>query len=287
MRFFFCPVLLLAGVLASCRADPVTNDRAGNVQNVATQTNINDAPALPTISEPLSRRDLLLATAGAASDFAAGVDDAERQRELDGQPFSFAIRLCQGDTGGAMFRSSFDEESRVLRLEVRPDIEANSPVIQQLSGPGIEAVEGFWIRKPWLLDPACPAAAPAAPPFEQREAGEAAEQDAEATQGAAERRLEPPLPWVGIAEFHDQASDRSSRRGDRPYEMTRRLPEGARVGAVDLLIEGRLRALPAGKVIVCAGGSTATPPTCIISVRIDTVSLRQPGGEMLAEWSQS
>lgn len=287
MRFFPAAILLLAGVVAGCRADPAANQIAESVQNDTADKNVADAPALPTVSEPLSRRELLLAAGEAASDFAAGVDDRERQRELDGRPFSFAIRLCEGDAGGASYRSSFDEESRVLRLEVRPDINAGSPLLEQLSGSAIEAVEGFWIRRPWLLGPACPTLAPAALAAERPEPGPAAGPSIEGTQRPAERTPEPPLPRVGIAEFHDQASDRSNRRGNRPYEITRRLPEGTRAGPVDLLIQGRLRALPAGRAIVCTGGSADTPPTCIISVRIDSVSLRQPGGEVLAEWSES
>lgn len=283
MRFVSAAILLLAGVAAGCRADPVANDSAENVQNAAGEKNLADAPALPTVSQPLSRRELLLAAAEAASDFAAGVNDTKRQRELSGQPFSLAIRFCEGDRNEALFRSSFDQESRVVRLQVRPDINASSPLIQQLRAPGIEAVEGFWIRKPWLLEPACPTMAPAAPATELPDAEAGKEASTETMQEQAEER--PPwVPRVGIAEFHDRSSDRSIRRGDRPYEVTKRLPEGARVGPVDMLIKGRLRALTTGKVIVCTGGSATMPPTCVISARVDAVSLRQTGGDVLGEW---
>ena len=95
------------------------------------------------------------------------------------------------------------------------------------------------------------------------------------------------MPRVGIAEFHDQTSDRSARRGNRPYEVTKRLPEGVRVGPVDMVIQGRLRALTTGKVILCTGGSATMPPSCVISARVDAVSLRQTGGDVLGEWRSS
>jgi hypothetical protein len=286
MRFVSAAILLLAGVAAGCRADPVANDTTESVQNDAGEKNLADAPALPTVSQPLSRRELLLAAAEAASDFAAGVNDTERQRELSGQPFSLALRFCEGDTDEALFRSSFDQESRVVRLEVRPDINASSLLVQQLREPTIEAVEGFWIRKPWLLEPACPMMAPAPPATEAPNAEEGGEPSTETTQEQADGRPQW-VPLVGIAEFHDQTSDRSNRRGDRPYEVTKRLPEGARMGPVDMVIQGRLRALTTGKVIVCGGGSPITPPSCIISVRVDAVSLRQTGGDVLGEWGGS
>ena len=286
MRFVSAAILLLAGVAAGCRADPVANDTAENVQNDAGEKNLADAAALPTISQPLSRRELLLAAAEATSDFAAGMDDTERQRELDGRPFSLAIRFCEGDTDEALFRSSFDEESRVVRLEVRPDIDASSPLIQQLKERAIEAVEGFWIRKPWLLEPACPTMAPAGPTTEPPNAEVGGEPSTETMQEQAEGRPQW-VPRIGIAEFHDQTSDRSARRGNRPYEVTKRLPEGARMGPVDMVIQGRLRALTTGKVIVCTGGSASMPPSCIISARVDAVSLRQTGGDVLGEWRGS
>lgn len=286
MRFVSAAILLLAGVAAGCRADPVANDTAESVQNDAGEKNLADAPALPTVSQPLSRRELLLAAAEAASDFAAGVNDTERQRELSGQPFSLSLRFCEGDRDEALFRSSFDQESRVVRLEVRPDINASSLLVQQLREPTIEAVEGFWIRKPWLLEPACPTRAPAAPATEPPNAEAGGEASTETMQEQAEGRPQR-VPRVGIAEFHDQTSDRSARRGNRPYEVTKRLPEGARVGPVDMVIQGRLRALTTGKVIVCTGGSATMPPSCIISARVDAVSLRQTSGEVLGDWRGS
>ncbi len=273
-------ILALAASLPACGTDPPANSAAGDVRNAAPQADPVGQPAVPTVSAPLSRRDLLLAVAETASDFAAGVDDTERQRALDGQPFSFAIRFCEGETEERVFRSSFDEESRVLRTEVRPDVDASSPSIRSLGQAQFEAVEGFWIRRPWLLDAACPAGAPVAPAAEASKIQGA--QDPEPDAGPA------PVPSsVGLAEFHQADSDRSTRRGTRPYEVTKRLPGTERPGAVDLLIEGRLRGLPGGKVIACTATSPATPPTCIISVRIDGVSLRQPGGEVLAQWSSS
>lgn len=271
-------ILSLAVALAGCTVEPADNNLAVANDAGAASPQASGPPVAPTVAAPLSRRDLLLAVAEAASDYAAGVDDTERQRSLDGRPFSFALRFCTGDADSMLFKSAFDEDEGVLRLEVRPDLDAKA-----LAGSGIdsslfEAVEGFWVRRPWLLDAACPApgAVSEGPPV---------------TPGASAETPQPePGPagsfsTVGLAHFFDDTSSRSRRRGDRPYEITRKLPEGQRPGPVDLLIEGRVRALLGGRTIVCSGRSPTASPTCIISVRIDQVSLRQPGGETLATWS--
>lgn len=278
MRMISCLILSLATALAGCTVEPSDNTVAAGNEAGATPPEATGPPAVPTVAPPLSRRDLLLAAAEAASDYSAGTEDMERQRSLDGRPFSVALRFCEGDGGSRLFKSSFDEEDGVLRLEVRPDLDARALEGMGFDPSSFEAVEGFWVRRPWLLDAACPAPAPVpeGPPAETPEETEEAPEPV--TEAAA------PPSTIGIAQFFDETSSRSQRRGNRPYEITRKLPKGQGPGPVDLLIEGRVRALPGGRTIVCSGRSPTAAPTCIVSVRIDQVSLRQPGGETLATW---
>ena len=272
MRLAALLALPLAPALFGCSVQPA--DNGTELANAATPAAPPAAapPNLPSVAEPLSRRDLLLAVAEAASDHGAGIADPDRQRALDGQPFSVALRFCPGDETAA-FRSSFDEEEGVLRLEVRPDLSADSLPAGAIDPARFEAVEGFWLHRPWLLDPACPVRA-----VESQPAVAAARPPAP----AGEAR---PSPSVGIAQFLDSSSQRSRRRGERAYQLTRKLAQDEVAGPVDLLLEGRVSALPGGRTIVCAGGSTVTPPSCIVSVRLDRVSLRRPDGAVLAEWA--
>lgn len=272
------PILLLLTV-AACRADPGTE--TANEANVAQPPphEQKTVPRLPSVEPSLTRKDLLLMVAEAASAFAAGVDDREQQRELDGRPFAFRIALCGEEQGN--FRSSYDSEEGVLRLSVRPDLtmEALSR-FPEAAKTGFEAVEGFWVPRPWLLQASCPtrAAAVSPPDEQQRRELPVAEVPVPA----------PPFPpTVGIAEFHDETSARSARREGRGYELTRNLEDGSVPGQVDLVLEGRLRRLPDGKVVTCAGESSTAPPRCVISVRIDAVRYEQPSGEELARWGRS
>jgi hypothetical protein len=278
MRLILPFCLSLAAALAGC--SPKTEPQ-GNVSDEA-QAPVAETrePPAPAITDALLlRRDLLLATAQAASDFALGADDRQRQQELNGRPFSFVIPLCDPYDRGALFTARLDEEGGAARLEVRPDLRRGPPA-GSTGGQGIETVEGFWLRRPWLLDPKCPVSEP----VEQGPVGEAEKERGQP--GTAQGPMSEPLQLsVGIAQFLDETSARSLRRGDRPYQITRRLAPGESIGPVDLEIEGRMRALPDGRVIACEGRFPDKPPTCILSVGIDRVRLLQRGGEPLAEWA--
>src|SRR5690606_32843882 len=112
---------------------------------------------LPVAEPPLDRSELLLAVAQAASDFAAGHDDATRQRALDGRLFEVALRFGCSNDGDDARLWSFDAPTRVLRVRVAPELSADSPEVTRLELGDFEAIEGFWVRRPWLLEAACPA----------------------------------------------------------------------------------------------------------------------------------
>lgn len=221
------------------------------------------------IVRPLSRRDVLLAVAEAQSSYAAATNDGEQQAALDGRPFSFRIRLC--GTLNDDFQASFDEKERVLRVAVRPNLTGATLREQKLFAGDWESAEGFWVPRPWLLEPVCPSGRAAPLPAADGSAGPAV-----------------PIPsTTGIAQFGSPDRAQSILRGDRAYEITRKLEESASPDPIDLVLEGRLRRLPDGKVINCAGDATLQRPTCIVSAEFDKVRLEQPGGETLAEWSES
>jgi hypothetical protein len=247
------------------------------------------APVLPVAQPVLDREALLMAVMHAASGAALGKDDAEWQRKLDGQRFALRMRFgCNGASHDAKQPRGwrFDKERRVLSLHVEADIAKDAPLIRSLALSGYEAVEGFWIHRPWLLRADCPVV-PAR--------GEAtAVASGKATDAPAADKAKPspapaalPPPQIGIAQFFTPTDARTHRRDDRAYEATKVLGEGELPSATgyDLVISGRLRQLVDGRVIACTVDSTTAPPRCIISAQLDGVSIELPGsGKAIANW---
>ena len=259
-------------LLSACGTEPPPRD-AGEGAGVPANVVERSPPALPTVEQPLTRRDLILAATEAASDLVTGTDDSERQQRLNGRSFSFRIRLCEG--APSRDRLTFDPAERVLRVTVRPDLVADDPVAAAVGTGKFEAVEGFWVPYPWLLQAACPPM-PATQEQEQ-------EQEAAPPQGQAPAQ---ERPTVGLAEFFLPDTNRSTQRDGRPFSVTRRLDEGSQPGPVDLVLRGRLTRLPDAKVINCVTTVPLLAPQCVISVSFDSVRLEQAeNGELLGEWS--
>lgn len=270
---FVTPVLLL---LAACRPGQDSNVQANDSDSGNAMV---DVPALPVAEPPMDRAGLLRAAADAASAAALGKDDRPAQRPLDGKRFELRIRFgCPGPgvpVANAPFSLRFDSDKRTLRIRAAPELSLEEPWIAALAGDNVEAVEGFWMRRPWLLEPGCQPIPPA--------------QDA----GAAAPATAAPLPRtasashrVGIAQFFTEAEPRTRRRDSRAYEATLTLDaeEQPSTQGYDLVLSGRLRRLPDARVIACHVVVPEAPPECVISAEFDRVRLERPGGELLAEW---
>ena len=153
-----------------------------------------------------------------------------------------------------------------------------------MGGEGAEAVEGFWIPRPWLLQPVCPAAAAVG-----SEPGQGPDASNPAKPESAAARAEP-LPVrqrVGIAQFFTDADPRTGRRDSRPYQAVHTLKEGQAVGSqgFNLVLSGRLRALAGRGVIECVAADADTPPDCIVSAEFQRAWIERPeNGEVIAEW---
>jgi hypothetical protein len=236
-------------------------------------------PQLPVADPPLDREALLLAVVQAASATATGVDRAKADRQLSGKRFELRLRFgCPGNpAGNDDTRSwSFDEERRVVRVEIKPEIGSDMPLVKELLGPDFEAAEGFWIRQPWLLQPAC------LPPDE----ASPDEGDETGREGSTPPVLDEPDVRVGLVQFFTSDDGRTHRRDSRPYRATRTLAaeEQPSSAGYDLVIRGRLQSLPDRRVIACASNGPRQP-SCIISARFEQVSLeRADTAELLAEW---
>lgn len=257
-------------LLAAASCQPADPGRATNERNGAAEEPPASPLPLPVADQPLDRSALLIAAAKAGSAAALGVDDLANQRGLDGRTFEVRIRFgCAAGAGGpdakkiGPFNVRFDPSDRTLRVRAAPDLTLDTP---QVAVEGVEHVEGFWMRRPWLLKPGCPRGAPASnggpAKFEQR---------------------------VGIAQLSTSTDNRTARRDGRPYETTKVLEEGALPSAqgYDLVLSGRLRKYPDGRVIACRLLGAEVPPECVISAQFDRVRIQTPDGQTtLGDWAR-
>lgn len=262
--------------------------------DVNQQADVNATPpaenvvsAVPLPQPPMDRAALLEAVAQARSAAAAGVDDRQAQQPLDGKEFEIRIRFgCAGAVKeaktGASLSWSFDSKSGVLRVRAAPDLSEDAGVAKGVQG--VEAVEGFWLSRPWLLNAACPAQP--APPIVN-----------DSAEAKPPRAAEPPpsapaaIPLkVGIAQFFTATDPRTARRDHRPYETVDKRDPGSTIGTqgFDLVLSGRLRVLPEGRVIRCVSSGPEAPPACVVSAQFDHVWIDDAATkERIADWSSS
>ena len=291
-------ILPLAACAALAACQPASEENAAD-DSAANEATLN-LPSVPRPQPPMDRAAILTAVAQAASATAAGIDDSAEHRSLDGSPFEFRIRFgCRGpspDLQEAMFGWTLDRESGTLRLRATPTISSDGQIVQRIAGGEFEAAEGFWVPRPWLLEPACPAAAAVrpAPPEEKAETAAAGDEAADVPAPVKDEQESesPPPAWpkVGIAQFFRDTDTRTGRRGMKPYETVKTLDPAQPISSqgFNLVISGRLRALPGQRVIACVSRGADTPPDCIVSARIDRVRLERPDTrEILAEWGGS
>jgi hypothetical protein len=244
----------------------------------------------------MDRPSLLAEVAEAASASAAGAQMPETIRSLDGRQFEIRIRFgCRGpaaDLGERWLGWSFDPQQRRIRVRAMPTISSDDPLVKQIGDDSFEAVEGFWIPRPWLLQPVCPTAAAvqAGAAEVQPDSPDSGQERRDSASSSAQDAVDeplPPSPTIGIAQFFTREDPRSRRRGTRPYQAAHTLKEGEALSSqgYNLVLSGRLRALPGRGVIHCVARSPDTPPQCLVSAEFLRVWIEQPDTrEVIAEW---
>lgn len=266
---WFYGALATAVILAGCKSE----------REQAPQSPQPSSPAvdlgLPMVEPALDRKAILMAASEIASDHAVGRESAEQQRLLDGRRIALRLRIgCPSDTQASR-RVEYRESDNRLRIRVAPEITTETAAFSGFPLGGIEAVEGFWIYHPWILNADCP-----------RSPTSLGSPDPEAI--ATQSRNAPEAPRVGIARFYTDTQSRVGRRGRRDYALARQLAKGEQASPTGylLMISGRLQALPDGRVIACNVAAAATAPRCIISAHIDQVSVLHPETEqVLGQWA--
>jgi len=227
--------------------------------------------AQPVLPKPLGRSDLLTAAAVAADAYAVGRAPPPENAGLVGRRFEIRIPFgCYGaspENSGVTLRWSYDAEKEVLRISVAPEVWTNIPWLRQLSGEDVEAIEGFWIPRPWSTSEACPTpeARMVLPPI-----------------------LPTPTQTVGLAQFYEAGASRVHRRDGKPYQTVEKVAldslkatEGFR-----LVLSGRVDALPNGHPVGCHSAGAELRPICLVAVEFNRVAIENPlSGKLLAEWS--
>ncbi len=162
--------IAIASAIAVAALAGVTGFYVGRATTERTQMAIRPLPlATPTRAPSdaaatrgvLGRAELVALAAAAADAAAAGTEPPRSLAEAVGRRFEIRLPFgCDGpaeEASSAAMRWRYDEASNALRLHVAPRV---WPVEDWWSGqppPGVEAVEGFWIMRPWSSSEGCPA----------------------------------------------------------------------------------------------------------------------------------
>lgn len=238
---------------------------------------VDPAPA-PAVVAPtsLNRAGLLAATAQAASAYAAG-ERIEGPDPLVGRPFALRVPFgCNGpqptaaeSAGDGLARWSWGPENKTIQLSLTPGEWLNTALISGAAdGSDWEAVEGFWIPRPWLSAGECSTVR-----SDPLQSGDGA----------------PSPQTVGLAAVFTSEDSRVGRRNGRAYAFTIRptgdTPLTAPTRGYRLLLEGRLASFPDGRAIRCRASSPDQRPVCIAAIRLDRVAFYNADSSvLLSEW---
>ncbi|CAL1692434.1 hypothetical protein MMB232_02601 [Brevundimonas subvibrioides] len=235
----------------------------------------------PVVAPILDRAGLINAAARAASAYASG-QVAAGADPLVGRPFSVVTPFACGplpdvaveDTADrsappGLARATWGPDRKTVRLTLDPADWTRSPLI---AGPNVEsgweAVEGFWVPRPWLATTDCPALTASQTP---------------AVTGA------PAVQTVGLAAVFEQDASRVARRNGRAYSFTVRPPSDSVPVSLPprgyrVVIEGRIGAFADGRAFRCRAAGPDQRPVCIAAMSLDRVAFTRADGEVLSEW---
>jgi hypothetical protein len=233
-----------------------------------------EAPRTPPLNPALDRRELLSAVAVAASNYAAGTVPAVAD-PLVGRQFDIRLAFgCEGagpppadGPGDGLAHWSWGPDRQILRLSLTPGDWSRSALIAGAGEAPWEAVEGFWVARPWMTADGCPTLR------------------ADPLAGAP---VAASAPTVGLAAVFEKGGSRLGRRNGRAYAHTIRQAGDAPLVALDAgyraRLQGRIAAFPDGRAIRCHASSPDQRPVCVAAVQLDRVAFETPTGETLSEW---
>lgn len=232
------------------------------------------APLATVMPEPppLTRTELVQNANAAADAYAIGAKPSLAKSALIGRSFTMRIPFGCGGPGGAAPSAQEDVEldpaTLSLKLTAQPATWTSLPLFQGVPGADrIEAVEGFWIPRPWASSEACPPVRDTPMP-------------ATPTPAAAQT--------LGLAQVFEKGGSRVLMRGGRPYQSVAKLPkDDANLfdHAFRLVLEGRIVGYGDGRAIHCWSESPDHRPICFYAVDYDRVAFEDAAtGDTVAEW---
>jgi hypothetical protein len=221
-------------------------------------------PAPLPAPAPMDRAQLIAAAAKAAAAYAVGGAYPEDLGPLVGARFEARLPFgCAGEAKDAEVGYRVDAKRGTLTLQAQPEAWKDAPWARPILGAApVEAVEGFWLRRPWIATDACPAIR--AP-------------------GAAG----PPSPEsLGLAQLFTSGESRVLRHGSRGYQVVRKAEPGQlELQGFRLVLAGRIADFGDHQPIRCRSDSAEQRPVCLIAVELDRVTFEDPvSGQVLAEW---
>lgn len=227
------------------------------------------APAAPAPSPlpapaPLDRAQLIAAAGKAAGAYAVGGAYPEDLAQLVGARFEARLPFgCAGEARDAEVGYRVDAKRGTLTLQAQPENWKDAPWAKELLGQTpVEAVEGFWLRRPWIATDACPAIRPP---------GVAA----------------PATPeTIGLARLFTAGESRLLQHGARGYQVVKKTEPGRlELQGFRLVLAGRIAEFGDHQPIHCRSDSPEQRPVCLIAVDLDRVTFEDPvSGQVLAEW---
>lgn len=233
------------------------------------------APSPSPTSEPqemLDRSDLVALAHRASDTLASGETLPAELRQAVNRRFELAIPFgCTGPAGDnspARLRWSYNEAEEALRLHVA-SIDWRPAEWGLGARENIEAIEGFWITRPWSSAETCP----------------------ERVGQAMATGMEPvtlPGQTVAVAQFFTGDDRRGAQRDGRPFESVQRVPadEFDASRGFRLLLTGRIDRVPGGGPVRCIQpAGIEQRPICVVAVTFDEVRIENPlSNEVLATW---
>lgn len=239
----------------------------------AEPTVVEEGPATPVLNPSLDRRAILTAIARAASDYAAGT--APAPDTLAGRSFDISLAFgCDGaqaapaeGAGDGLGRWSREGDPETIRLSLTPGDWTRSALIAGAGQGSWEAVEGFWIARPWMSADGCPSIR--ADPL-------------------GSGPVAPSPQTAGLAAVFEKGGSRLGRRNGRAYTHTVRAsgdpPPAAPEGGYRVRMQGRISAFPDGRAIRCRAARPDQRPVCVAAVELDRVAFQTAAGDVLSEW---
>jgi hypothetical protein len=234
------------------------------------------AVVAPKIEAPvermLGRPDLISLGASAADAAASGQPLAAAATELVGKRFEIALPFgCEGpapEGSPAPLRWRYDEKASALRIHVEPAVWETADW-WRAAPETVEAMEGFWVERPWSSLETCPSSSPVS-----------------SAPGSDPVTL--PGQTLGLVQLLSPDAPRQMHRNGKPYEAVIGKPaEAARLQqGLQVRLSGRVGRFPDGQPVRCLqSGGPEQRPVCLIAVTFDEVAFRDPAsGETLSVW---